>query len=165
MYYWLDDGKKFITLKFFVMNELIQCTCDPYPYKYITLVMSVLHQMFQLWRQMDNKTPTNPEMFNPLIIILFCHQKMGIPSGEPSFHPIVKFSSEEKLQNTRNWCNIKELNMMWKNLLPFKLYMKAALETKSQNLILHNNTRWTTFEFARKSTKMTSTKLDYETSW
>jgi hypothetical protein len=57
---------------------------------------------------------------------------MGIPSGEPSFHPIAKFSSEKKLQNTQNWCNIKELNMVQKNLLPFKLYMRATLETKTK---------------------------------
>jgi len=43
--------------------------------------------------------------------------------------------------------------------------MGATLETENQNLILHCNTRWTTFEFARKSTKITWTKLDYETSW
>jgi hypothetical protein len=51
---------------------------------------------------MDNKTPTNSEMFNPLKIIVLCLQKMGIPISEPSFHPIVKFSNEEKFRNTKH---------------------------------------------------------------
>jgi len=51
---------------------------------------------------MDNKTPANYKVFNPLKIIVLCHQKMGIPSGEPSFHPIAKFSNEEKFRNTKH---------------------------------------------------------------
>ncbi len=62
----------------------------------------LLHKVFQLWKQMDNKTLANSEVFNPLRIIVLCHQKMGIPSGEPNFHPIAKFSNEEKFINTKH---------------------------------------------------------------
>jgi len=50
---------------------------------------------------MDNNTLANSKVFNPLRIIVLCHQKMGIPSGEPSFHPIAKLSNEEKFRNTK----------------------------------------------------------------
>jgi hypothetical protein len=51
---------------------------------------------------MDNKTRANSKVFNPLKIIVLCHQKMGIPSGEPNFHPIAKFSNEKKFRNTKH---------------------------------------------------------------
>jgi hypothetical protein len=50
---------------------------------------------------MDNKTPTNSKVFNPMKIIVLCQQKMGILSGEPSFPPIAKFSNEKKFRNTK----------------------------------------------------------------
>jgi hypothetical protein len=51
---------------------------------------------------MDNKTRANSKVFNPLKIIVLCHQKMGIPSGEPNFHPIAKFPNEKKFRNTKH---------------------------------------------------------------
>jgi hypothetical protein len=51
---------------------------------------------------MDNKTPANSKVFNPLRIIVLCHQKMGIPSGEPYFHLIAKLFNEEKFRNTKH---------------------------------------------------------------
>jgi hypothetical protein len=47
---------------------------------------------------MGNKTFANFEVFNPMRIIVLCHQKMGVLGCGPNFHPIAKFSCEENLR-------------------------------------------------------------------
>jgi len=46
---------------------------------------------------MENKTPTDSEVFNLMRIIVLCHQRMGILGCGPNFHPIAKFSCEENI--------------------------------------------------------------------